>query len=229
MKILAIGAHPDDIEIFMYGLLSIFKDRGDQIFTIIATDGGKGGADKKEILIKKRMQESNLALKNLSTPIFLGIPDGELGDDPHHKKIIKKKIFEVMPDLVITHSENDYHADHRALSLLSSSAVSHYIPILFCDTLMGIKFQPNYYIDITNYFEVKKNAILCHGSQHPKRFVDLSELMNTYRAAQCNSPKGSYAEAYNFNPSFPFSDLRDILPLSPKLRPFHIENQRGFL
>ena len=36
--------------------------------------------------------------------------------------------------------------------------------------------------------------------------------MNSYRAAQCNAPKGKYAEAYSFIPSFPFSDIREILP-----------------
>ena len=53
--------------------------------------------------------------------------------------------------------------------------------------------------------------------------------MNSYRAAQCNAPKGKYAEAYFFEPSFPFTDIRDILPSPLKLRPFHIENQNGFL
>ena len=42
MKILAIGAHPDDIEIFMYGFLSVCKNRGDEIDLIIATDGAAG-------------------------------------------------------------------------------------------------------------------------------------------------------------------------------------------
>ena len=46
MKILAIGAHPDDIEIFMYGLLSVYRKQGDDIFLIIATDGGQGSAGK---------------------------------------------------------------------------------------------------------------------------------------------------------------------------------------
>ena len=65
-----------------------------------------------------------------------------------------------MPDLIITHSENDYHADHKSLSLITKAAVSHYIPILYCDTLMGINFNPNYYVDITDYYESKKEAIL---------------------------------------------------------------------
>jgi len=53
--------------------------------------------------------------------------------------------------------------------------------------------------------------------------------MNSYRAAQCNAPIGCYAEAYSFIPSFPFSDIREILPSALKLRPFHIENHHGFL
>ena len=144
-------------------------------------------------------------------------------------EINSEKLNELSPDLIITHSKHDYHADHRSLSLLTSNAVSHYIPILYCDTLMGVNFLPNYYFDITDHFEKKKEAILKHNSQNPQRFVDLSKLMNSYRAAQCNAPKGTYAEAYSFIPSFPFSDIREILPLALKLRPFHIENQHGFL
>lgn len=229
MKILALGAHPDDIEIFMYGLVSIYKKEGNQVFTMIATDGAKGGSQTDNLLIKKRAEEANAGLKNLSTPIFLNIPDSELGEDPVHQKIIKENILNIMPDLIITHSQHDYHADHRSLSSLTISAVSHYIPILYCDTLMGVNFQPNYYIDITDHFEMKKEAVLEHNSQNPERFVDLFKLMNAYRAAQCNAPKGKYAEAYSFISSFPFSDIREILPASLKLRPFHIDNQNGFL
>ncbi|MDC1194806.1 PIG-L family deacetylase [Pseudomonadota bacterium] len=229
MKILALGAHPDDIEIFMYGLVSIYKKAGNQVFTMIATDGAKGGSKKGDLLIRQRAEEAIAGLKNLSVPVFLNIPDGELGEEPVHQKIIKENILNIMPDLIITHSQHDYHADHRSLSILTSSAVSHYIPILYCDTLMGVNFQPNYYVDITDHFEMKKKAILKHYSQDPQRFVDLFKLMNTYRAAQCNAPRGKYAEAYSFKSSFPFSDIRQMLPPSPKLRPFHIDNQNGFL
>ena len=229
MKVLAVGAHPDDIEIFMYGLLSIYKEKGHEIFTMIATDGAKGGAITGKKLAKKRANEAINGLKKLSSPIFLNLPDGELGEDIEHKKIIKESILKIMPDLIITHSENDYHADHKSLSSITRGAVSHYIPILYCDTLMGINFNPNYYVDITNYYSAKKNAILKHKTQNPIRFVDLFELMNSYRAAQCNAPKGKYAEAYSFMPSFPFSDIREILPSPLKIRSFYIKDQNGFL
>jgi len=51
MKILALGAHPDDIEIFMYGLVCIYKNEGNQVFTMIATDGAKGGSQEDNLLI----------------------------------------------------------------------------------------------------------------------------------------------------------------------------------
>lgn len=229
MKILALGAHPDDIEIFMYGLIFKYKQEGNQVFTMIATDGSKGGSFKDDLLSKKREKEAIAGLKEISKPIFLKLPDGELGENPEHRRTIKENIFKIMPDLIITHSQNDYHSDHRSLSFITSSVVSHYIPVIYCDTLMGINFNPNFYIDITEYFLFKEEAILKHETQKPQRFVDLSRLMNSYRAAQCNAAKGKYAEAYSFEPSFPFTDIRHILPSPLKLRPFHIENQNGFL
>ena len=229
MKILALGAHADDIEIFMYGLVSIYKKEGNEIYTMIATDGSKGGSQVDNLLSQKREKEAIAGLKNISKPIFLKIPDSELGEESKHRKIIKENILKIMPDLIITHSQNDYHSDHRTLSFLTSNAVSHYIPILYCDTLMGVNFNPNFYFDITEYYLLKEQAILKHKTQKPQRFVELFKLMNSYRAAQCNAPKGKYAEAYAFEPSFPFSDIRDILPSPLKLRPFHIENKHGFL
>ena len=68
MKVLGIGAHPDDIEIFMYGLLSIYKKEGHQIFTMIATDGAKGGVAEGKKLAQKRANESISGLKKLSSP-----------------------------------------------------------------------------------------------------------------------------------------------------------------
>ena len=74
MKVLAVGAHPDDIEIFMYGLLSIYKKEGHQVYTMIATDGAKGGAVSGVKLAIKRANEAIKGLEKLSLPIFLTIP-----------------------------------------------------------------------------------------------------------------------------------------------------------
>ena len=75
----------------------------------------------------------------------------------------------------------------------------------------------------------KINSISAHKTQKPERFINLAKLMNAYRSAQCNASKGRYAEAFYFEPSFPFSDIRKILPEPPEILPFHIKNINGFL
>ena len=70
----------------MYGLISIYKKEGNQVYTMIATDGSKGGAPKMILLSKKRENEAIAGLKKLSKPTFLNIPDGELGEDPNIEK-----------------------------------------------------------------------------------------------------------------------------------------------
>ena len=229
MKILAIGAHPDDIEIFMYGILSIYKKMGEELYLLVATDGSKGGDNIKKNLIEIRKKETISGLKKIGIPTLLNLPDGGLGEYIEHKKEIEVQINKISPDLIITHFKNDYHSDHNKLSKIVSEIVSHYIPILYCDTMLGINFNPNYYVDITNHFSDKKKAIMCHKSQSPERFVKLAILMNSFRAAQCNAQEGIFAEAFKFKRGFPFSDIRNLLPQGLKIRPFYIDNVNGFL
>ena len=82
---------------------------------MVATDLPKGGSNKDNLLTKQRAEETTAGLKDLSPPIFLNIPDSELGECPTHQKIIKENILNIMPDLIITHSKHDYHSDHRSL------------------------------------------------------------------------------------------------------------------
>ena len=229
MKILAIGAHPDDIEIFMFGFLCCCKEMGYKISNIVATDGSLGGNDHDNKLVENRKKETKDGLNKFGIPIFLNLPDGSLGNEAIHTSIIKNSIQKINPDLIVTHYYKDYHADHVNLSKIVKKVAGHYIPILYCDTMMGIDFNPLYYIDISKYMTYKIKSISCHKTQKPERFVNLAKLMNTYRSAQCNAPKGTYAEAYFFEPSFPFSDIRNVLPVSPKVLPFHIENINGLL
>ena len=86
MKILAIGAHPDDIEIFMYGILSIYKKRDEELCLLVATDGSKGGENTKKNLIETRRKETVLGLEKIGIPTLLNLPDGSLGNDIEHKK-----------------------------------------------------------------------------------------------------------------------------------------------
>jgi LmbE family N-acetylglucosaminyl deacetylase len=222
LNIAAIGAHPDDIEIFMYGFLAAAKARGDSLALIVATDGAAGMGTSQ-----KRTAETKDGLANLGSPQVLGLPDGGLAHTGADR--ITEAINTAKPDLILTHSPHDYHPDHRALSSYVTDAAGFRCPVLFADTLMGVGFSPDYYVDITPHIEAKAEAIMAHESQQPKRFVEAMRMMNRYRAAQCNAPEGHYAEAYQFDRRFPFVDLRMMLPPAPPYRPFYVADSDALI
>ena len=102
MKILAIGSHPDDIELFMFGLLSLYRDQGEQIFLAIVTDGRAGG-NKKKNLVEIRKKETINGLSSLGIPFFFDFEDGKLFENQISLKILGDYIKNINPDLIITH------------------------------------------------------------------------------------------------------------------------------
>ena len=93
MKILAIGAHPDDIEIFMFGFLCCCKQMGYKISTIVATDGSLGGNNDDNKLVENRKKETQNGLNKLGIPLFLNLPDGSLGLMKIFIQILLKIVF----------------------------------------------------------------------------------------------------------------------------------------
>ena len=231
--ITAIGAHPDDIEIFMYGLMAACHARGDRVSLLVATDGAAGhdaaGGATAADLAKKRADECQQALAALGKPVMLGLPDGGLADSRTAFATIRQALTKTTADLVVTHDPHDYHPDHRALAKLVTDAMGFRCPVVYADTLLGVGFTPQYYIDITAYMADKEAAILAHKSQEPQRFAEATRLHNRFRAAQMNAPDGHYAECYRSNGRFPFADIRALLPAAPPLRPFYIVGGDGLI
>jgi LmbE family N-acetylglucosaminyl deacetylase len=77
---------------------------------------------------------------------------------------------------------------------------------------------PSVYVDITPYKGAKVTAIRCHLSQDPERFVARAGLQNQWRAFQCNGGLDHWAEAFRFEPRYPFTDIRSLLPPAPKVK-----------
>ena len=221
MKLLAIGAHPDDIEIFMYGYLAQISKKNINIELAVATDGAMGSKNPGQSLVKKRKLETQNGLAKIGSPYFLNLPDGRLHDCSFANEVVSNYISKIKPDIVLTHDPEDYHPDHRALSRILTNEIGFKCPIIFSDTLMGVNFIPDFYVDITDHFEEKKIAILKNDSQNPQKLLDAVKIWNRFRSAQCNAPINSYAEAYRVFKRFPFSDIREFIPAAPKYRPFN--------
>ncbi|MER9965449.1 PIG-L deacetylase family protein [Mesorhizobium sp. M0060] len=226
MKILALGAHPDDIEIFMFGTMAAYVAQGAKLFFAIATDGARGGYGDPAALARTRRKEATAAAGLLGvTPRFLDFPDGALVADAALIGALKALIGDIGPDLAITHAPNDYHGDHRTLSDGLRIAASFSVPVLHADTLGGTGFLPTHYVDISRHFDLKAEAIRAHQSQDPERFVDTARTQNAFRAGQCNGASGAFAEAFRFEPVFPFADIRALLPPPPVIRPVTVSDK----
>lgn len=221
MKILAIGAHPDDLEIFAFGTLAAWTAMGAQLSLAVATDGAKGGLLPPSELRDLRKKETRLALADVAKdgPIMMGFPDGKLRADAELEAAIAGLIADFGADLVLTHAPNDYHADHRALSAAVLQAANFTTPVLFMDTLNGTGFVPTHWVDVTPYWAQKERAILAHQTQDPDRFVLMANRQAAFRAGECHGLVTDRAEAFRFEPRFPFADIRSLLPPAPALRP----------
>ena len=221
MRILAIGAHPDDLEIFAFGTLSAWVEMGATLTLAIATDGAKGGTLPPDDLRRIRADETTAALAPLGAgvPQMLGFPDGALRADAALEQALDRLIRQTNADLVLTHAPNDYHSDHRALSAVALQAAGFSVPVVFMDTLNGTGFTPTHWVDVSDHWAAKEDAILTHSSQDPARFVAMANRQAAFRAGECNAPPQARAEAFRFEPRFPFADIRSLLPLPPPLRP----------
>ncbi len=222
MRLLAIGAHPDDLEIYTWGSLCAWAAMGAALTLAIATDGAAGRPEPEAgpALAQVRAAEARAAAAALGlVPRFLGFPDGQLAADAALAAALRALMAETAPDLILTHAPNDYHADHRALAAAVDAAAGFCAPVLHTDTLNGTGFAPTHWVDVTAHWPAKATAICCHASQDPGRFVAGAERQAAFRAGECNGPPEARAEAFRFEPRFPFADIRALLPPAPPLRP----------
>ena len=192
---------------------------GAAVTILIATDGAKGGNYDHEELAKLRAKEATSAAKVLDADLIqLNFPDGELSHSEEFASRLTVEVVHLKPDLLVAHAPNEYHADDRAVSAGALIAAGFRVPVLWVDPMMGNDFLPNYYVDITPFQDLKEQAILCHTTQGPEHFVEMSRVQGRFRSAQCGQ-LGGFAEAFRHDPIHPFADIRSLLPPAPALQP----------
>jgi len=183
MNILAIGAHPDDLEISCAGTLAKLKKAGHRVTMCHASTGDKGHyVIPPEELIPMRAEEARRAAAVIGCEsVSLGLKDGEIYADHEATRMLFIELMrKVRPDIVITHAENDYMPDHAAVSKLVFDAVflatlpsartasphlSKVPSLFYMDNLSGMHFQPTVYVDVSDEFAVKLEMLSKHQSQ----------------------------------------------------------------
>ncbi len=234
MKVLAIGCHPDDLEIGCGGTLAKYADSGNDVFMCHIANGNMGHAIiMPDELRRIRTAEAERSGELLGAKQVFSIDIPDLVVDSTNEKTIKKVIEvirEVKPDVMITHSPEDYMTDHIETGKIVfnasfSASVPHYgnkevhsliAPLYYMDTIAGVNFLPEEYVDITNTLERKLNAVDKHESQVKWMrdhdgidFLDFVRTVSKFRGLQCGV---KYAEGFRVCRTWPRQTTKRLLP-----------------
>jgi N-acetylglucosamine malate deacetylase 1 len=175
LDILAIGAHPDDVEMTSGGWLAREADRGRRTGILHLTRGEMGTHGTPE----QREQEARAAARVLGCKYvgFAGLMDGYVKDDDESVRAVVEHIRRLRPKIVIAPYTVCHHPDHEAASRLARKSV-HFAALkgYDCDlpphqtrrlvhARYSRPFEPSFYVDISDWVERKREAILAYESQ----------------------------------------------------------------
>ena len=184
LRIMMIGAHPDDTDIKAGGTAALWTARGHTVKLVSLTNGQAGHQSQAGPgLAARRESEAQAAGAVIgATYDVLDIPDGELDDRLEFRHRVIRLIRGFRPDLVLTHRSTDYHPDHRfagllvqdAAYLLTVPAICPDVPHLpaspvilyFSDAFKKpCRFEPHVVVDIEETFERMIDMLNCQASQ----------------------------------------------------------------
>lgn len=179
MKILAIGAHPDDVEFGCGGTLALHAQADHEVYLLIMTEGHMGG----ELDVRKKEQMAAADILKPKEFFWGGYQDTDLS--PHMNQLvhdIENVIKQIEPDLIFVNSEEDTHQDHRALSKAAISATRYVKNVLFYEGPTTQRFSPNVFVDIKETMDVKIEMLLAHRSQVAKTNIEGLSIVDIARS-----------------------------------------------
>ncbi len=204
MNILALGAHPDDIEYGCGGTFLKFAKKGVNIYFMVLTKGEFGGDPG----VRQKEQEEAMKLLGVKKIYWGDCVDTEL---PNERIIITKideVIEEVSPDEVYVNYLEDIHQDHRALAECALAATRYVKRVFFYEDYTSINFEPDIFVDIEDVLEEKQKLIQVYASQVAKSYPTRLDMVESVRAiANFRGFQGKVKYAEGFK-SFRF--LRDV-------------------
>jgi LmbE family N-acetylglucosaminyl deacetylase len=173
-SILAIGSHPDDIELGCGGTLARHVSSGDEVHMLVITTGESGPGE-----VSARVHEQIAAAEILGVPpehLFWGeLPDGRVSNyELELVHTIERVINQTRAEVVYTHGCMDSHQDHRAVAEATWGAARHARRVLCYDSPSSHSFSPSVFVDITSTLDKKREALKAHTSQ-----VDNSRMAST--------------------------------------------------
>lgn len=233
-RVLVVTGHPDDMEILCGGTLLRYREQGAEVTVCHSCNGDLGHmVIMPEPLAELRWKEADEAAKigGLHHET-LGYHDLGITETPEKIARLAGIIRKSRPTVIITHDPNDYMADHSDVPhlVLKASFVATLphaegvegevypvvTPVYFMDTIMGVGFVPEDYVDITGVIDTKERMLRAHRSQvdwlrdHDNiDVVDNMRVCARYRGLQCGV---KFAECFRRNRQWPRVTPERLLP-----------------
>ncbi|MBP1994714.1 PIG-L deacetylase family protein [Paenibacillus eucommiae] len=235
MNVLAICAHPDDAEIWCGGTLAKYALRGDKVTIAISTNGEVGSPTlPKEEIAEIRRKEAQEAADIIGAElIWMGYPDEFLFDREETRLTFIDVMRQAQADVVLTHYPQDlYNPDHTITGQIANDVaimttvpniVTNHPPIAkipvvyFIETLAGLNFHPEEYVDITDTIEIKQKMLAKHESQvgdwlkdqYGSNAAEMVEIISRFRGIQSGV---RYAEGFIRAKAYPRNITGSLLP-----------------
>lgn len=172
MKILAIGAHPDDVELGCFATLAKFAKEGHEIHILVCSNGEAGLVGVEAI--HNRIEEAKTSAALINAKIYFGnLPDTKISDGIETIKLIENHIKNINPEMLLFNHKDDIHQDHRHLAnaVISATRFTPHKIYMYESPSTSKLFEPTIYFDVTDTFDIKLKAVKIHQSQGKKSYM----------------------------------------------------------
>ena len=161
MNVLAVGSHPDDIELGCAGALARHAAAGHRVTLLVMTTGERGPGK-----VDLRVREQEAAARVLGAKLlWADYADCEIPNGPEVVGLIEDVMKSTHADVLYTHAPNDTHQDHVATAKAALSAARRLPRVLLYQGPSTTTFEPTLFVDIDDTISTKLAALGAHASQ----------------------------------------------------------------
>lgn len=177
LKVLAVGAHPDDVELGVGATLAQHTRSGHQVTMLVLSGGERGGVSSS------RAAEAAEAAQVLGVSlVHEDLPDTAISAGQPTVGVVESLVRDLAPDVVYLHAAEDTHQDHRAVhhaGLVASRGVPTVLG--FQSPSATVDYRPGGFSDVTGTLDVKLEALRCHRTQSHAGYMDPELVVATAR------------------------------------------------
>lgn len=215
MNILAIGAHPDDIEFGCGGTLIKYAAKEAGIELLVLTDGARGGRAG----VRRTEQRRAAAILGARRVHWGGFRDTMLPSVRRLIDCMERTISTLQPDFIFVNFPEDTHQDHRQVARAAVSATRYSRNVLFYEGPTTVNFTPTVFIDVAEELDRKIEALRTHRSQVNRTRIEATAICEIAQAsAHFRGVQARVRHAEGFAPLRLFINIGATPPVYPPPR-----------